>query len=45
MLEPKNFVLTSTGSQTNPSYVIRTANAPQKYFGSPIISFSFGGMW
>ncbi|HKI47335.1 MAG TPA: hypothetical protein VKA08_18535 [Balneolales bacterium] len=43
MLEPKNFVL--TGSQTSSSYVIQPANAPQKYFGSPIISFSFGGMW
>lgn len=43
MLEPKNYVL--TGPNNAQYYTLQKANSPQKYFGSPIISFSFGGMW
>lgn len=44
MLEPNAYVL--QGTTNNQYYVLqKNVNPPQKYFGSPIISFSFGGMW
>jgi len=48
MLEPNAYVLQSSGNngqQTTYYQFQENVNSPQKYFGSPIISFSFGGMW
>ena len=42
VLEPYNYKLIN--NQTG-QYALQKANGPQKYFGSPIISFSIGGMW
>lgn len=44
MLEPNAYQPVSNGN--SQTYVFtENVNPPQKYFGSPIISFSFGGMW